>query len=224
MPESREVAFESVMRWAVALQASNNRAGLQDLIKIILRPVQAIHLREALLQPDHHAPLALHWMTSLGGLWEGSAEHGNWSTFVLKQCRRPVDRDAKIYLASDVVLPTLWSKNSILNSLGTIGKGRVNGEFQQDGNHSVTLMLPLNIVWVNGGNHSIAQGIVSGEGELIPDDIYDVSEVIRAVRFDGEYWICRNTGEKLGSPIYAEFGWVWEIARLLMELPRAPID
>ena len=118
-----------------------------------------------------------------------------------------------------MVIPTLWSESSILNSLGMIGKRRELGVFVQDINHSVTLMRPLNIVWVNGGNHSIAQGILDGEGELVPDDIYDVSRIIRGVRFDGQNWVCRKTGENLGWPMYAEFGWAWEIARLLIDLP-----
>ncbi|QCI14075.1 hypothetical protein E6B08_23210 [Pseudomonas putida] len=222
MRDSRVAAFENLMRWATCLEAANNRAGLEDLIKIVLRPVQSIHMREALLRPRHHGPHALHWMSSLGGLWDGDAECGTWAGFLLKHCRCPVDECSVISLASDMVIPTLWSESSILNSLGMIGKGRKSGEFMQDKNHSVTLMRPMNIVWVNGGNHSIAQGILGGEGELLPDDVYDVTEIIKGVRFDGELWICQRTGEKLGSPIYAEFGWAWEIARFLINLPSKP--
>lgn len=220
MLDSRIAAFEHLMDWANSLSAEHNRRGLEDLIKIVLRPVQAIHLRDALLRPRHAGPQSLHWMSSLGGLWDGYADNGTWAAFLLKNCRRPVDQSSSIRLASDMVIPTLWSESSILNSLGMIGEGRELGAFVQDPNHSVTLMQPLNIAWVNGGNHSIAQGILGGEGVLLPDDVYDVTEIIRGVRFDGECWVCRKTGDKYGSPIYVEFGWAWEIARLLVDLPR----
>lgn len=219
MFDSRISAFKHLMEWANSLGAENNRRGLEDLIKIVLRPVQAIHLRDALLRPRHHGPQSLHWLSSLGGLWDGDSGHGTWAAFLLEKCRRPVDQSSTVRLASDMVIPTLWSESSILNSLGMIGKGRELGVFVQDINHSVTLMRPLNIVWVNGGNHSIAQGILDGEGELVPDDIYDVTRIIRGVRFDGQNWVCRKTGENLGWPMYAEFGWAWEIARLLIDLP-----
>ncbi|WP_438299537.1 DUF6710 family protein [Pseudomonas sp. NMS19W] len=179
MLDSRIAAFEHLMGWANSLSAERNRRGLEDLIKIVLRPVQAIHLRDALLRPRHAGPQSLHWMNSLGGLWDGSADHGTWAAFLLKNCRRPVDQSFSIRLASDMVIPTLWSESSILNSLGMIGEGRELGAFVQDPNHSVTLMQPLNIAWVNGGNHSIAQGILGGEGVLVPDDVYDVTEIIR---------------------------------------------
>lgn len=168
MLDSRVTAFENLMEWASSLVAENNCRGLEDLIKIVLRPVQAIHLRDALLRPRHRGPQSLHWMSSLGGLWDGDAGHGTWGEFLLKHCRRPVDPNSSVRLASDMVIPTLWSESSILNSLGMIGKGRKLGEFVQDTNHRVILMQPLKIAWVNGGNHSIAQGILGGEGELIP--------------------------------------------------------
>ncbi|WP_153786195.1 DUF6710 family protein [Pseudomonas sp. EMN2] len=223
MLDSRVAAFQNLMKWAISLEAANNRRGLEDLIKIVLRPVQAIHMREALLRPPHKGPQTLHWTHALGGLWDGDAGPGTWLAFLRRECRRPVDVHSIVRLGSDMVIPTMWSESSILNNLGKIGKGRMNGEFKQDGGHHIMLMRPLNIAWVNGGNHSITQGILDGAGELVPDDVYDVSEIIKSVVFDGECWVCRRTGIRLGSPTYAEFGWAWEIARLLISLPSEPI-
>lgn len=220
MVDSRVAAFKNLMKWTSSLEAEKNRRGIEDLIKIVLRPVQAIHMREALLRPVHQGPQALHWTDALGGLWGGDAGHGTWAAFLIKECGRPVDARSTVRLASDMVIPTMWSESSILNNLGAIGRGRVNGEFKQDGGHSVTLMRPLNIAWVNSGNHSITQGILDGAGELIPSDVYDVSEIIKAVVFDGECWVCQRTGARMGSPTYVEFGWAWEIARSLISLPE----
>lgn len=214
--------FNNVMGWARRLAADTNRAGLEDLIKLVLRPVQAAQMRAAVTRRPHLAPESLWWTRCMGALWEVPAPNGTWLSFVLKNCRQAVDESHTVLLSRDVVLPTLWSTSSIRSSLGSIGAGRQLGRFQQDLNHHVMLMLPLGIVWVGGGNHSITQGILSGEGQLIPSEVLDVSSVVAAVRFNGECWVCPVTGARLEGPTYVEFGWAWEISRLLLDLPNAP--
>ncbi|MFI8556370.1 DUF6710 family protein [Pseudomonas putida] len=214
--------FQNVMGWAKRLAADSNRAGLEDLIKIVLRPVQADRMRVALTRPSHRAPDGLWWTRSMGGLWDGQGPDGTWLSYVCKHGRRDVQDFDTISLGRDVVLPTLWSESSIRKTLGAIGSGRPCGPFQQDGNHHVTLMLPFRIAWVDGGNHSIAQGILGGEGRLIPQEVIDVSAIVAAVRYDGECWVCPTTGARLQGPIYPEFGWAWEISHLLLNLPEMP--
>lgn len=216
--------FENVMNWARVLADNANREGLEDLIKMVLRPVQADHMRAALIRPTHCAPEALSWIRSMGGLWQIPAPEGTLLTHVTQSGRRTVDASHTLHLCRDVVLPTIWSRSSITSSLGAIGPGRVCGRFTQDPNHSVTLMIPLGIGWVSGGNHSIAQGILSGEGELVPDEVIDVSSAMDVVGYDGECWVCMRTGLRTDGPRYREFGWVWEIARLLGKLPNVSAE
>lgn len=59
--------FQNVMGWAKRLAADSNRAGLEDLIKIVLRPVQADRMRVALTRSSHRAPDGLWWTRSMGG-------------------------------------------------------------------------------------------------------------------------------------------------------------
>lgn len=210
--------FDYVMGWAKRLAADSNQAGLEDLIKIVLRPVQAERMRVAFTRAAHQAPECLWWIHSMGGLWDLQGPDGTWLSYALSQLRRPVDMSEMVSFSRDVLLPTPWSDSSIKNSLGTIGHRRINGPFKSDVNHQVTLMLPCRIAWVGGGNHSIAQGILSGEGCLKPTDVLDVSAVVAAVRYDGECWVCSSTGARLQGPIYPEFGWAWEISRLILEL------
>lgn len=216
--------FNNVMGWAKRLAEDSNRAGLEDLIKIVLRPVQAAQMRAALTRHPHLAPDSLWWTRSMGALWDGPGPNGTWLSSVLKNCWQDVDESHTVLLSRDVVLPTLWSQSSIRDSLGAIGAARQLGRFEQDPNHHVLLMLPLGIVWVGGGNHSITQGILSGEGQLIPSEVLDVSSVVAAVRFDGECWVCPVTGDRLEGPTYVEFGWAWEISRLLIDVPCGPLS
>lgn len=74
------------------------------------------------------------------------------------------------------------------------------------------------IGWVAGGNHSIAQGIIGGHGEIVPHEVHDISRLIDSVEFDGIHWISRISGERIGRPRYEELGWCWEIARRIMLL------
>ncbi|WP_459205261.1 DUF6710 family protein [Pseudomonas sp. MLB6B] len=216
--------FENVIRWARMLADDANREGLEDLIKIVLRPVQADHMRAALIRPKHCAPESLSWIRSMGGLWQIPTAEGTLLSHVTKYGRQTVDKSHTVRLWRDVVLPTIWSSSSIESSLGAIGPGRSCGRFTQDSNHRVTLMIPLGIGWVSGGNHSITQGILSGEGEIVPDEVIDVSSAIDAVRYDGECWVCMSSGLRTEGPLYREFGWVWEIARLLSKRPNASAD
>lgn len=152
--------FDNVMGWARRLAADTNRAGLEDLIKLVLRPVQAAQMRAAVTRRPHLAPESLWWTRCMGALWEVPAPNGTWLSFVLKNCRQAVDESHTVLLSRDVVLPTLWSTSSIRSSLGSIGAGRQLGRFQQDLNHHVMLMLPLGIVWVGGESLNHAGHIV----------------------------------------------------------------
>jgi hypothetical protein len=75
---------------------------------------------------------------------------------------------------------------------------------------------PLNIFWVLNGNHSIVQGILSAEGEVIPEAGYDYSKYYEKFGFDGVYWIELKSGKKVGKPRYPELGIIFEIGRFLL--------
>ncbi len=55
-----QAAFKNVMTRANFLFENNNAEGLVDLIKILLRPIQDQHVRDAYLKPDHHAVNAIY--------------------------------------------------------------------------------------------------------------------------------------------------------------------
>ncbi|WP_375167927.1 DUF6710 family protein, partial [Klebsiella pneumoniae] len=83
----------------------------------------------------------------------------------------------------------------------------------QDINHRVTLWLPWRIGFVRGGNHSIASGVLAGEGEVIPDTVYDMRYLLDIVSTDGYYWymsgkICERVSDYRTAAFF-------EIGRLL---------
>ncbi|WP_248767868.1 DUF6710 family protein [Pseudomonas sp. MWU12-2345] len=211
--------FESLMRWADKLFAQRNVEGLRDLIKIVLRPVQAKHMSDAYLTCANGAIDGLGWVDALNITGEIDALQ---STFLKYVCEQGVVSSIagaeSLNLASDIVLPTVWHSSSVVQMLGQIGRGLECGAFEQSENHQVTYMHPLCIGWVTGGNHSISQAIVRGDGSVKPSEYLDVSAVVQAVRFDGTQWRCIASGRSLGRPQYVEFGWVWELGRMISDL------
>lgn len=211
--------FKYLMEWANRIASTKNEEGLRDLIKIVLRPVQAKHMRDAYLKSAHGAPEPLWWPNSMSLFGYSEVLKSNILSYVSQNCVvKDVKEAEELNLASDVLLPTVWHPSSLVNTLGMIGPGLPAKEFEPSTNHCVTYMHPLGIGWVNGGNHSISQAIVRGQGTLVPTEFIDVTSLIQAIRYDGSHWRCIGSGKQLGTPRYPEFGWVWEIGRHLVTL------
>jgi hypothetical protein len=213
------------MERANELANQENIYGLVDLIRIVLRPIQAEHIRNAYLRQPHAAIGELFY-SDLGlncVLPEFNQTFG--ALLYTDLCRvSDTTRFPKLNLASDVTLPTSWNAGSIVNMLGMIGKDRHCGPFVQSENHKIMYTYPLAIGWVANGNHSLIQAILRGEGEIKPVEVYDLSPIVKSVKFDGKQWLCRKTKAVLGSPRYQEFGWVWEIGRLIIEIEDNPFQ
>lgn len=123
----------------------------------------------------------------------------------------------KVSLSKDLILPWPWRRDRIQNCIINIGEDRKWGKWEQDyNNHYVDVWLPMGIIWVWGGNHSITIGIVQG-GEIEADKYSDISKVYDYIRCDGEEFIEITTGkviEKVKSP---EFAAIFEIGRMMSE-------
>ena len=109
-----------------------------------------------------------------------------------------------------------WNRQRIANALAGIGAGKNRGEWTRDfSNHHLTLWLPWGIAFVSGGNHSLTAGIVGGEGELIPDRVYDMSALLRMIRCDGHHFRDVKTGRVVAHVQDPRVGAVFEIGRLM---------
>ena len=208
--------FINLMEWANKIVNQNSSCfskneALYDLIKIVMKPIQAEHIRNAYLKQKHHAIKEISFyqdfFCSHSIVYEilaNTTQHSNSTSH------------HSLKLASDMILPTGWHPTSLVCNLGSIGKeNRKCGEFKQDYNHDVTLVLPMKIGFVNGGNHSIIQGVLSGNGEIHPKTVVDLSNKLNEVYFNGTHWIHTTSEQVIGEPRYPEFGWVWEISKLL---------
>ncbi|ENT6626225.1 DUF6710 family protein, partial [Salmonella enterica subsp. enterica serovar Senftenberg] len=134
-----------------------------------------------------------------------------FATVPMKSLRLAAE-DFPLALATAKILPWPWGESSYRSALADIGSAKGN-PWVQDINHRVTLWLPWRIGFVRGGNHSIASGVLAGEGEVIPDTVYDMRYLLDIVSTDGYYWymsgkICERVSDYRTAAFF-------EIGRLL---------
>lgn len=98
----------------------------------------------------------------------------------------------------------------------TVTEGRGYGNWEYDsGNHMVTIVLPIRIGVVDGGNHSISAGILSDFGYIDAVQAIDLRRLYPHVYCDGCYYRHTNSNKRI-APVKDEvFGAVFEIGRII---------
>lgn len=87
-----------------------------------------------------------------------------------------------------------------------------------DINHSITLVKPFNIYFVNRGNHSIACGKLFNKNGTIPcDSAIDYTNILNEYDFDGTYFKNKN-GKKKNKPFYKELSYLFYLGKILVEI------
>jgi len=220
-PEAR---FGHLMATAHAI-AEINPAGLHDLVRAILRPVQSDHLL-SVAELGRKSTCSVDSMALFGV----PVTRAIWSHRVAQREDHRLNGPLMVSLAKDIVLPWPWNHARYVSALAMTGaskqpaipdefpRTRWRGAWKYDPmNHSVEVWLPWRIAFVSGGNHSIAAGILSAEGELPADQVYDMSFLFSEMRTNGVDYHCLRTGALLGSAPNPRIAAVFEIGRLLHE-------
>lgn len=219
--DSKAVKFDNIVAFAEeALQ--RDPALLLDLVKLLGREFQAERSARVLkargdLAESPRLPYDQVWFPST----EPITAQGE-SLFSL-QTKMKVDESHTVHLDRDLVIPLAWNRERLLETLTNIGPGRLSGPWTQDPtNHQVELWLPTRVAWVRGGNHSIATGIIRGEGEIETRSVYDFTELYNHVECDGTKFKRKHDGETLAPVKNVEWAAIFEIGRLLVETRQDP--
>lgn len=125
-------------------------------------------------------------------------------------------------LGYDVVLPWPWNKGRAVEALVNIGTGKTCGKWTQDDNHRVSLIYPIGVGIVYGGNHSIMAGIINHEGVIAGSDIIDIREFINLYDIDGAVVTEKATGNVVGVVKVFEFAALLELGRIVTRLGLEP--
>jgi len=226
---SNEKKFNNILKFANRIlndkSVSNSKEHpIFDFIRVLGRGLQSNYMKYLMYydcEDDSHNIPDLYW-NSIGFDIKENFVGDNGEIIKFYDLKKEVKCSQKLNLSTDLILPWPWKKSRLVNTITKIGEGRVWGEWKQDyANHYVEVWLPMGIAWVNGGNHSIAVGIIQG-GQLIPDHYYEISEVYKHVKCDGKNFIRTRTSFIIDNQILApvtniEFAAIFEIGRLLVE-------
>ncbi|WP_028024122.1 DUF6710 family protein [Enterovibrio calviensis] len=201
----RDDELANLLRRADALVDDSNIEGLRDLQRTVWRQLQSKFLLQPYLVKDHSS-------------WT-SIEHNDFEF----DCVQPSTHElvtvveaAFINLRSEPAITSPWHPQRIIRNLGTIGDGLPKGPFAETSNHSVNYYWPLNLALVTGGNHSIAQGLLRGQGTVKVEECFDLTPIVEQVFYDGDSWVLFSSGKRIRQPRFKEIGWAWELGRILM--------
>lgn len=212
LPRNNKLIFNNIMDFASEVEEKNPKA-LIDLVRVLLKPLQFDYLVSCIESENHHSKKS---MKSFDFFMPNSSIDLQFAP------NYPI-LDSNLFLIDlkkDSIFPGPWERNRYINCLSYIGSSKECGDFggkwQQDfSNHHSHILLPWGIVFVEGGNHSIASGIICGEGTLVPNNVYDMSSLLSKMKCDGRYYISTETNQIIASVDDIRIAAVFEIGRLL---------
>jgi len=208
-----------VARFTRAMELARTTAaidpiGLETLARIMASPIQARSLTSAVWSEPHKTQKA-EYFESLFFDWSTPLNEIGQIAYDL--VRPHTSKKYRLRLGVDPLIPTPWHRECLAHAMATIGFGKVQGAWREDLNHSVSLLLPMGIGLVGGGNHSIATGLANGEGSVTSTNVVDISVLFPLVRYDGVAFFRTDNGQELSRPRYEESGVLFEIGRLMVE-------
>lgn len=213
----RLTEFDHIMGFAQAL-AKSNPAALIDLVRILLRPLQSELLLTAIENEMHGAR---HEIED----YKFFMPNGPSQIQMVFDCPRLDSDKFLVQLNRDPVLPCPWKRTDYVKTLSLIGKNKHLGDWIEDPvNHSVTVWLPWGIAFVHGGNHSIAAGIVGGEGVLRPKEVYDMGRLLDLVHCDGRHYRSKQDGQVLDTVHDGKIAALFEVGRLMRHHGITPMQ
>jgi hypothetical protein len=202
-----QIEFNNLMDFANAVATSNPDA-LRNLVRLYLRPLQSEMLLDAAGKGSKRDVPSI---DSRSFFWEEQS-----SMFSMLRRTRRRQFQCELQLNRDIILPWPWHRERLIRSLSSLGRKRAWGRWKQDEmNHHVHVWLPWGIAFVAGGNHSIAAGIIEGEGKVVPTEVHDMSAIFRLVECDGMHFIDKRDGRRISLVNDARTAAVFEIGRLM---------
>lgn len=177
MREKGKLRFDKV----ISLARKTSNPGRETLIRALIRPIQS----------DYLLAVAVEGQDARMTLDENCFFFSKMISYI-NEYARECDINRMICLNKDMVLPWPWKESSYEYSTLTIGTHIGKPWVYDPINHYVDVLMPWNIGFVGGGNHSIAAGVLACEGELKPRTIRDASDVFKFIHTDGNYWFENN--------------------------------
>ncbi|NHN34687.1 DUF6710 family protein [Paenibacillus agricola] len=189
-----------------------------NYIKLLGLNLQTSYITNLLYEDDHGAeknfPDITPWLVFFDLSANLTSDGRKMFDLLIKK-----DRDVVVDLVEDLVLPWAWHVGRYVDSISSIGLSRPWGEWIEDtSNHSLNIVLPMGVCFVEGGNHSITSGILNGKGKLKVENAYDMSIIYEYVYTDGLHYKRKEDDSIISEVKYVEFAAIFEIGRKMMKL------
>lgn len=188
--------------------ASKNPAALVDVMRLFLRPLQAELLMSAPIR-EHYVPRRPAEATRF------FSPHGPHMFRDLQAHPKLSSESFRVSLARDSVLPCPWRRDDYVKAISRMGSGKSVGAWQAAPKHRIVLWLPWGIPFVIGGNHSIAAGVIAGEGVLTPTEVWDLSAWLESVQTDGRTYFHRSDKRYICAVVDLVRAAIFEVGRLM---------
>jgi uncharacterized protein DUF6710 len=203
--------FQATMEMASRI-ARENPPALRELARVFGRMIQSEWIAQVVTRDEGTCDYPLDPDRAFFDRRLAVTEDGRgWFDLLVK-----LEREVEVHLATDIVLPWPWSRSSFARCLSFIGTGKKAGAWRQSSNHRVEWWEPIGIGWVIGGNHSIAAGILQGEGRLVVDTVYSMHRLYEHIVCDGAYYRRQADHRPICRVKNAAFASLFEIGRLLL--------
>lgn len=224
--EQQKADFNNIMNFALSVIETHEKKSTQsvnrklvaekhpilDIINLLGRKLQTDYLVNLLFNKDESPLDGIEYSTVLFETKNPITLDGKYFEEIIKE----LTINKNISLGKDLILPWPWKRNRLISSICNIGKGRASEEWKQDQkNHFVELWLTLGIAWVNGGNHSIATGVIQCQGLIKPEYVYDISPIYKYIYTDGINYIRKQDGKVISPVNNVEFAAIFEIGRVM---------
>lgn len=199
---------------AFAEDVARERPGtLVDLVRLLGRPLQADAMAYILSIRGGPPVTRVAPDTLLFSEFQPLAPDGR----TLYDLTETLPGERLVDLGTDLVLPWPWSRERLARTLAHIGEGQRWGPWREDPlNHKLSVWLPMGVVWVEGGNHSLAAGVLQGRGQVAAGQVRDVRAVYEHVACDGARFIRRHDGRAIAPVARLEMAAIFEIGRLML--------
>lgn len=200
--------FNNLMKMAKEI-SSSNPDGLLDFARALARSIQSEYILRV-AESSSHIPPKIQFKENFffrapGYLW-------------LQEYKVIPNPRVLINLSRDPIFPYPWNRGKYSSAISEIGDGKLKGGWRYiPSNHRVSVLLPWGVAIVEGGNHSIMAGILSGEGELVASDVFDLAPLFKDYRCDGKHFVSSRLGVKKAPVGDHRIGALFEVGRLMAE-------
>lgn len=225
-PQTQQEYFNNILAFAeTVINNTKNQEGLYkkfyfkgnehpilDVVRLVGKTIQTKYLTSLLHHKDETS------LTSLlpGELFFDARTYLAKDGKTINDFKKEVVTTKEIELCSDLIIPWPWKRERLINTICNIGENREWGKWEQDKyNHYTELWLPMGIIWVEGGNHSISSGMLQGIGTLKPTHTYDISEIYEYIYTDGKNYYMKGDDSIVSKVVDIDFAALFEIGRLL---------